>query len=56
MGKKSFARLKVAMDVGGAVGAVSSWAAARKHRPVALLQASSHVLRKDGGVCEISGL
>ena len=50
VGKSSLVMLKVAMDVGGAVGAVSSWAAALKHLPVALLQASSHVLRKDGGV------
>ena len=50
MGKSNLVILKVEMDVGGAVGAVSSWAAALKHLLVALLQASSHVLRKDGGV------
>ena len=56
VGKRSLVRLKVATDVGGAVGAVRSWAAARKHLPVALAQANSHVLRKEGGVCESSGL
>ena len=56
VGKSTLARLKVPMEIGGAVGAVSSWAAARKHLPAALLHASSHVFRKDGGVREISGL
>ena len=56
VGNRRLVMLKVEMDVGGAVGAVSNWAAALKHLPVALLQASSHVLKKDGGVCEISGL
>ena len=56
VGKRSLVMLNVAMDVGGAVGAVRSWAAALKHLPVALAQASSQVLRKEGGVCEISGL
>ena len=49
VGKSSLVMLKVAMDVGGAVGAVKSWAAALKHLPVALAQASSQVLRKEGG-------
>ena len=49
VGKSSLVMLKVEMDVGGAVGAVNSWAADLKHLPVALLQASSQVLRKDGG-------
>ena len=54
VGKRSLVMLNVAMDVGGAVGAVRSWAAALKHLPVALAQANSQVLRKEGGVCEIS--
>ena len=56
VGKSALVRLKVPMQMGGAVGAVSNWAAAQKHLPAALLQANSQVFRKEGGVCEISGL
>ena len=41
VGKRSLVMLNVAMDVGGAVGVVRSWAAALKHLPVALAQANS---------------